>query len=366
MRIDIILPYKEIFSEEKASAVSLTVKNSMEYSEFKNSIKVYGQFTFSPFFKNNFVGIKTNWLMHFGHNKSILKNYVKLLYKQTNIKRLIEIHNRPYLFNIAVNKINNYPISLHYHNDPITMRGSKTIVERKRIAEKAAAVYFVSEFIKKKFLEGINDEYNNLFVLPNAIQRKLNYMPIKNKEIVFVGRLVPEKGAHLFVKSIKLIVKNNPLWKFKIIGTAKAGQKNLITNYEKKVVNEFLKLGQNTDYYGFINNTKVQKILKNASILVVPSLWDDPFPLIALEGLSNGVAVIASNRGGLNEMLKNSGILIDEIDENKLTRAINNLIINEEKLKYYQNKSWNNYNYNQDLIVKNQDNLRMNIFNHYY
>ena len=100
--------------------------------------------------------------------------------------------------------------------------------------------------------------------------------------------------------------------------------------------------------------------------MVVPSLWDDPFPLIALEGLSNGVAVIASSRGGLKEMLTNSGMLIDEIDENKLTRAINNLILNEEELKYYQNKSWNNYNYNQDLIVRNQDNLRMNIFNRYY
>ena len=51
MNIDIILPYKEIFSKKKASAVSLTVKNSMEYSEFKSIIKVYGQFTNTPFIK---------------------------------------------------------------------------------------------------------------------------------------------------------------------------------------------------------------------------------------------------------------------------------------------------------------------------
>ena len=50
MKIDIILPYKEIFSETKASAVSLTVKNAIEYSEFKSNIKVYGQTTKNPFF----------------------------------------------------------------------------------------------------------------------------------------------------------------------------------------------------------------------------------------------------------------------------------------------------------------------------
>ena len=51
--------------------------------------------------------------------------------------------------------------------------------------------------------------------------------------------------------------------------------------------------------------TKVKKIMQSSSILVVPSIWDDPFPLTALEGLSSGQAVIASDRGGLKEMLKN-------------------------------------------------------------
>ena len=73
MNIDIILPYKEIFSKKKASAVSLTVKNSMEYSEFKSKINIYGQFTNIPFTKENFIGIKVNKIFNFGKNRSILK-----------------------------------------------------------------------------------------------------------------------------------------------------------------------------------------------------------------------------------------------------------------------------------------------------
>ena len=72
MNIDIIMPYKEIFSEKKASSVSLTIKNSWEFSEFKSSIKVFGQFTEVPFADINFVGLKIKRFLHFGNNRSIL------------------------------------------------------------------------------------------------------------------------------------------------------------------------------------------------------------------------------------------------------------------------------------------------------
>ena len=77
MIIDIILPFKEEFSNAKASAVSLTIKNSAEFSDFKSNINVFGQITKEPFQDLNFVGIKTNKLLHFGHNRSIFINYLK-------------------------------------------------------------------------------------------------------------------------------------------------------------------------------------------------------------------------------------------------------------------------------------------------
>ena len=76
MNIDIIMPYKEVFSEKNASAVSLTIKNSCEFSEFKSSIKVFGQFTEVPFADINFIGLKTKKFLHFGNNRSILMNYL--------------------------------------------------------------------------------------------------------------------------------------------------------------------------------------------------------------------------------------------------------------------------------------------------
>jgi len=366
MNIDIIMPYKEVFSEKKASAVSLTIKNSWEFSKFKSSIKVFGQFTEVPFEDINFVGLKINKLLHFGNNRSILMSYLNFHEKDTSLRKIIEFHNRPYLFNLAIRIVRNTPISLHFHNDPTEMRGSKTNFERMQIAKNADAVYFVSEFIKKRFLDGLGMNFNNLHVLPNGLERKLRKQPKKNKEIAFIGRLVQEKGAHIFIRSIRSLVTKYPEWKFRIIGTSKAGNEKLKTSYEKKIIKDFVALGHNTEYLGFVSNTEVKEMMKTLSILVVPSIWREPFGLTALEGFCYGAAVIASKVGGLEEMLDGTGLLIEDIDEIKLEKSITSLIQNKKLLEDYQNRSWINYKYNQSQIVKKQDRIRNEIFNSFY
>ena len=364
MKIDIIIPYKEVFSSQKASAVSLTIKNSSEFSIFKKYISVFGQFTENPFKDISFKGIKINKFFHFGKNNSILTNYFKLT-KTNNDKKIIEIHNRPYLFNKAIRVENRFQITLHFHNDPRDMKGSKSIKERIFIAKNAPAVYFVSEYIKSCFLDGISESFENLYVIPNAIQRTITKKPIKVKEIIFVGRLVPEKGCHLYVGAIRNLVKAYPEWNFKIIGTPKAGQQALNTKYSKKLIKDFNSLGSNTKYLGFISNTEVKEILLKSSILVVPSIWQEPFALTALEGICSGSAVIASKVGGMKEMLEGLGMLIDDIDEIKLKESIQTLLQNKKLLTEYQNRSWQNYQYNQTDIVKKQDAIRKKIFKNF-
>ena len=365
MRIDIILPHKEIFSRDKASSVSLTIKNSSEYSKFKSNIYIFGQNTDKPFDGLNFIGLKINELLHFGSNRSVKSNYFNYCKKNISENKIIEIHNRPYIFNIAIQREKKNPITLHFHNDPRDMKGSKTIRERIFTAKNASAVYFVSESIKKCFLNGINERFDNLYVIPNGIQRVINKKPIKKKEIIFIGRLVHEKGCHLYVNAIKDLAKKYSDWKFKIIGTPKAGQKKLSSSYSKTIIDQFISLGPNTEYLGFVSNDKVNKILQQTSIVVVPSIWQEPFGLTALEGLCNGAAVIGSKVGGMEEVISDIGILIDNIDAIKLRDSIQLLIKNQKLLKEYQSKSWENYHFNQKDIVKIQDAIRNQILVNY-
>jgi len=363
MKIDIILPYKEIFSPSMASSVSITVKNSMKFSKFKKNITVFGQYTEDPYFKKNFVGIKVNRFLHGGNNISIVKNYLKIS-KQINLDRkIIEVHNRPYLFNYLTDKIKNLPVILYYHNDPQTMKGSKLIEERKKIIRKAAGIIFVSNYIKRRFLDGIEEKPNNLYVLPNSLDKNILAKNKKQKEVLFVGKLVPEKGAHLYVESTKQLAKQFLNWNFIIIGSSKSRLSNRVSLYEKNIVNSFLKIGNNAKYFGFLPNRKVKQIMQKASIIVVPSIWNEPFGLTALEGISNRLAVISSRVGGLVDIVKERGILIKDITNNKITNKLKELMKSKSKLTKYQNKAWKNYIFGQKYISKKQDSIRQEILN---
>ena len=365
MNIDIILPYKEKFSKNEASAVSITVKNSMVHSKFFKNIRVYGQKTLTPFYKKNFIGLNNNWILHGGHNKSLAYHYYKKnLYLNKN-KRIIEVHNRPYIFNFLKRKISGCPITLHFHNDPQTMKGSKTVKEREYIAETAAAVYFVSNFIKKKFTEGLKNKYKNLYVIYNGVERKHKKLPNKKKEVLFVGRLVPEKGVHIYCDTIKDIACDYNDWKFFLIGTSKAGQKSPKTIYEKKIIKEFINIGKNTQYLGFMSNERVQKKISQSSILIMPSIWDEPLSLVAIEGICNASLVISSNKGGLPEVIKNSGIILKKNNSESFKSTLLKLFSNEKLLLKYQKNAWKKYKFNSSATTKKHDLIRTRILKKY-
>ena len=172
MKINILLPYKEKFDENKASSVSITVKNNLMHTKFLNGIKVYGQNVENALFKDNFVGLNYSIFSLKSKNVFLLHRMLKMISEDNSKKQLIEIHNRPYLIN-QISRFNHFPVSLFFHNDPLTMKGSKSIRERQNILEKCAAVFCVSEYIKQQFMKGISTEKQKVHVLYNGVNRKI-------------------------------------------------------------------------------------------------------------------------------------------------------------------------------------------------
>ncbi len=365
MKIDIILPFKENFTVSKASAVSTSVKNSITFSSYKDDIRVYGQFVKSPMLEKNFIGIKTNKFIHFSNNISIIKNYLKLNSSKKE-KKLIEVHNRPYLIKYLLKKINHNPIVLYFHNDPTKMKGSISPKEREYILKNVSGLVFVSQFLKDKFLEGINIKSSKLFVIPNSLNINKNAQFKKRKKVLFVGRIVEEKGVDIYVNAIKKVANKFPEWEFLLIGNSGSRKKIFKNNFEKKMVSKFLNIGQNTKYLGFISNNEVLKIMEESSILVVPSLWEEPFGLTAIEGIANRMLVIGNNVGGLIDIISNRGILIKKIDEEKLSKKLLELLSDPKQIIKIQKKCLDNYIYSQDKVSLEQDLIRKNIFHKFY
>ncbi len=360
MKINILLPYKEKFDENKASSVSITVKNNLYHTKFLNEIRIYGQKVDNPLFHDNFIGFKHSFLSLKSKNEFLVSKMLKILSKDENNKQLIELHNRPYLVDKIINK-NKFPVSLFFHNDPQNMRGSKSIKDREIILDKCAAVFCVSEYIKRKFLEGILNNKEKVHVLYNGVIRKPKKFPIKKKEILFVGRIVPEKGVELYVNTIKLIASSFPDWSFGLIGSFKLGDNNN-NSFAKRLIEKFNKIGPQAKYYGFKDHDFVDKKMKAASIIIIPSTWQEPFGLVAAEAMSNGICIISSKVGGIPEIIENNGVLIENINNNKLKKNLVELINNKKKREMYQKKAWKNFKFTSKSSSEKLDKFREHIF----
>ena len=172
MKISILLPYKENYSPEYPGAVSLFINSTSKISNYNSDITVFGNTNLKKKFSQNYVNIPLNKNFLF---KSQSKEYVNKFIALHDGKKvdIIEIHNRPnYVY--LVKKIDT-KIVLYFHNDPLSMIGSKMKQERILLLSYCKKIIFNSEWSKKRFLKDINTIYHKssrLEVIHQSINRE--------------------------------------------------------------------------------------------------------------------------------------------------------------------------------------------------
>ena len=329
MKINILLPYKEKFDLNKASSVSITIKNNLFHTRYKENIKIFGKNVEAPI-SENFIGISDTRLFYKSKNKFLAEQMVKFIKNTEERKQLIEIHNRPYLVDYIFKNLPYCPIFFFFHNDPLEMKGSKTLRQRESLLKKCEIVFCVSEYIKKRFLVGVKLNHHKLKVLYNGVNRNIKEIPKKTNQVLFVGRLVKEKGIELFINVVKKNAFKFPEWNFVIAGSSKLGELDVDGSYASQISDNFLSIGKQAILTGFLTNKDVQRQMQISSIIVIPSLWEEPFGLVAAEAMSNGMAIIASKVGGIPEIIGKNGILIEKINELKLEEELKRLMLNNQ------------------------------------
>ena len=125
LKIATILPYKENYSKNKAAAASLWVGDFFKYSIFKKNNFIFGSTDQTDFLSKNYINIKIS--NSSSKLTSTTNEYCTELVKKIKNKNfdLIEIHNRPLVFNILKKKLDAKFI-IYFHNDPLSMKGSKS------------------------------------------------------------------------------------------------------------------------------------------------------------------------------------------------------------------------------------------------
>lgn len=168
----------------------------------------------------------------------------------------------------------------------------------------------VSSLAQKRTFE-ING-FSNVSVVHNIHQfpKTIPKAEKSSRSILYATKLSPGKGLNLLLAAMPEVLKAYPTLKLTVVG---GGDK---AHYEKLIKD--LKLTGSVFLFGRLPNSEVMKLRKTSLLEIVPSLYPESFGRSALEAIATGLPVIATNRGGLTDIVENgkTGIIFEPLVEN--------------------------------------------------
>jgi glycosyltransferase involved in cell wall biosynthesis len=191
------------------------------------------------------------------------------------------------------------------------------------IISSSDVIIAVSDSVREHVLS-LGASPNKVIVIPNGVDLKefgpqANVQKGNESNIIFVGRLIPNKGLEYLVRAAKILVDEKlKRLKFKIVGDGP---------YRQQLEKLVAKNGLST-YFEFLGRVqRVSDVLRKGGIFVRPSLTEG-MPLTVLEAMASGLPIIATNVGGTSEIIihNETGILIEPGNVKQLAEALKYLI----------------------------------------
>tara|TARA_Y100001970_G_C14218265_1_gene850978 strand:- start:291 stop:2396 length:2106 start_codon:yes stop_codon:yes gene_type:complete len=320
MKIATILPYKENYTFSKAQAAAIWVSDFYKYSKYKDQTFIFGNTSTKDFLTKNYINIEINNLKK--KFTSTTKEYCNNFINKTKNKKfdIIEIHNRPEVFNLLKDKIKSKFV-LYFHNDPLSMYGSKNANERLKLLINLDKIVFISKWVQERFFIDLDKKLSDKTEVIYHSIHKIKKIDKKEKRITFVGKLNISKGYDIYKEAIIKILNEFKNWKGYSIGDE---------DRKRPIINHI-----NHNELGFLKHQKVLDFLSKSEIAVVPSRWEEPFGRTALESSSRACATIISNRGGLPETTDHC-VILKKLNSDELYKQIKRLIKDEKFRKKIQ------------------------------
>jgi len=218
------------------------------------------------------------------------------------------------------------------------------------MAKKAQKIFAISASTKKDIIKQYRILDSHIKIVPCAIN-KVIFKPTDrihkfNKQLLFVGRIVPRKNILDLIKIMKLLTSKDKSFILNIVG---GGERK----YEEKIKNEVIKfnLEDNIIFHGEVSDSKLNALYISSDIFIFTSLVEG-FGLVILEAMSKGMPAIAYDVNGVKDIINNNinGYLVMPSDYEEFTNKI--LYLRDNTLPYLElsknalnrinNFSWDN------------------------
>lgn len=247
-------------------------------------------------------------------------------------------------------------IVLHMHCEWLTQLHKTTIA--KRLAQ-ADLILSCSDYISNKTKQRFPQFAHKCQTLVNGIDPDKFTCPDKEtaisadkpKQLLFVGRVSPEKGVHVLLAAFPQIAAQYPDVQLHIIGPLHVAPLEFFTALDNDATmaslnrfyagsyHDYLRqqippmLTNQVTFYGPLSYEHVITQYCNADVFVFPSIWNEPFGMPIVEALASQVPVVVTDGGGIPEIVtdQQTGLIVPRDDTQALADAVLHLLNNPQQ-----------------------------------
>ena len=174
-----------------------------------------------------------------------------------------------------------------------------------------------SQYMSNQFFQAIT--------IPNPYDDNIFRVTVpweqRTRDLIFVGRLVSDKGADMLLEAMAVLRQNGQTPTLSLAGTGpEAGKLQAMVRD--------LGMEEQVRFVGLKKGAELADLVNQHRIMVIPSIWDEPFGIVALEGLACGCLVIGSSGGGLPEAIGGLGLTYPNQDAGALAVCLQRVLDN--------------------------------------
>jgi glycosyltransferase involved in cell wall biosynthesis len=252
---------------------------------------------------------------------------------------------------VEAKKASGKPLVVHIHATEFDRSGeniNQYVYDTERYGmENADKIIAVSYYTKNIIINRYGIQEGKIEVVHNAVDKESHLKrlgikkPLKEKIVLFLGRVTMQKGPDYFLEAAKLVLEKLKDVRFVMAGSGDMLPKMINRAAELRITDKF-------HFTGFLRGLEVERMYAVSDLYVMPSV-SEPFGISAFEALLYDVPIIISKRAGVAEVLRDA-MMVDFWDVQKLADRIIALLSNEELSRdivarcqaEIQSISWNN------------------------
>lgn len=211
------------------------------------------------------------------------------------------VHNAVQLYTTTARHYPEQDMILHMHN----MQDTSTLTS-------AVKIIVPSLFLARWYQEKV--PHADVKVVPNGIDidlyasnerwtREQLGLHEADTVILYAGRLSPEKGPLELMQAVHRLNQHGQQLKLVIIGDPWGNRSGLRAEYQTQIRNMAQTMGDRCILVGSVDPAEMHKVYAIGDLTVVPSRFEEPFCMVALESMASGTPVLVSPRGGISEFV---------------------------------------------------------------